>query len=168
MSRFLIAFLWRSNRLLISWLQSPSAVILAPKQRNSVTTSTFSPSICHVVKGPDAMILVFLIFNLKKALSLSSFTLIKRFFSPSLLSAVRMLSSAFLRLLMFLPPIWIPSLGFPGGWLGKKIHLQYRRCRRYQFDSWVRKIPWRSAWQPTPVFLPGEYHGQRSLASYSP
>ena len=38
------------------------------------------------------------------------------------------------------------------------------RCR---FNPWVRKIPWRRAWQPTPVFLPGEYHGQRSLAGYS-
>ena len=37
-----------------------------------------------------------------------------------------------------------------------------------QFDSWVGKIPWQRAWQPTPVFLPGESHGQRSLAGYSP
>ena len=37
-----------------------------------------------------------------------------------------------------------------------------------QFDPWVRKIPWRRAWQPTPVFLPGESHGQRSLVGYSP
>ena len=36
-----------------------------------------------------------------------------------------------------------------------------------RLDSWVRKIPWKMAWQPTPVFLPGEYHGQRSLAGYS-
>ena len=37
-------------------------------------------------------------------------------------------------------------------------------CRRHGFNSWVRKIPWRRAWQPTPVFLPGESHGQRSPA----
>ena len=48
LSRFVIAFLPRSNRLLISWLQSPSTVILEPKKRKSVTASTFSPSICHV------------------------------------------------------------------------------------------------------------------------
>ena len=48
-----------ANHLLISWLQSPSAVILEPKKRKSVTTSTFSPSICHEVVGLDAMILVF-------------------------------------------------------------------------------------------------------------
>ena len=41
-------------------------------------------------------------------------------------------------------------------------------CRRPRFDPWVRKIPWRRKWQPTPVFLPGESHGQRSLAGYSP
>ena len=40
--------------------------------------------------------------------------------------------------------------------------------RRYRSDSWVGKILWRRAWQPTPVFLPGEPHGQRSLAGYSP
>ena len=42
------------------------------------------------------------------------------------------------------------------------------QCRRPQFDSWVRKISWRKKWQPTPVFLPGESHGQRSLVGYSP
>ena len=41
-------------------------------------------------------------------------------------------------------------------------------CRRPQFDPWVRKIPWRGEWLPTPVFLPGEFHRQRSLAGYSP
>ena len=76
-TKFVIAFLSRSNHLLISWLQSQSAVILEPK-RKSVTTSTFSLSICHVIMGPIAMILVFLIFSFKPALSLSSFTLIKR------------------------------------------------------------------------------------------
>ena len=51
-------------------------------------------------------------------------------------------------------------------WLsGKKIHLQ---CRRLGFNLWVRKIPWRRKWQPTPVFLPGKSHGQRNLAGYSP
>ena len=48
---------------------------------------------------------------------------------------------------------------------GLKIHLQCKRCR---FDPWVRKIPWRRAWQPTPVFMSGESHGQRSLTCFSP
>ena len=50
----------------------------------------------------------------------------------------------------------------------KRIHLQCRRCRTCEFDPWVGKLPWRRVWQPTPVFLPGESHGQRSLVGYSP
>ena len=59
LSRFVIAFLPRSKCLLISWLQSPSAVILKPKKIKSVTVSIVSPSIHHEVMGPDDMILVF-------------------------------------------------------------------------------------------------------------
>ena len=56
----------------------------------------------------------------------------------------------------------------PGGTSGKEPACQCRRHKRLGFDLWVRKIPWRKAWQPTPVFLPGESNGQRSLAGYSP
>ena len=56
LSRFIIAFLPRSKHLLISWLQSLSAVILEPKKRKSAPVSTFSPSVCYEVKGLDAMI----------------------------------------------------------------------------------------------------------------
>ena len=77
LSRFVIAFLPRSKHLLISWLQSLSAVILVSKKRKYVTTSTLSPSICLEVMGPYGMILLFLIFSFKRALSLFSFTLIK-------------------------------------------------------------------------------------------
>ena len=59
LSRLVIAFLPRSKHLLISWVQLPSAVILEPKKINSVTISIVSPSICHEVMEPDAMILVF-------------------------------------------------------------------------------------------------------------
>ena len=59
LSRVVITFLPRSKRVLISWLQSPSAVILEPKDIKSDTVSTVSPSICHEVMGSDAMILVF-------------------------------------------------------------------------------------------------------------
>ena len=59
LSRLVITFLPRSKHLLISWLQSPSAVILEPKKIKSGTVSTVSPSICHEVMGPDATILVF-------------------------------------------------------------------------------------------------------------
>ena len=109
LSRFVVVFLPRNSCLLISWPQSPSAVILKPRKRKSVITSTFPPSICYAVMGVDAMILIFLIFSLKPALSLSFFNLIKRLFSSSLLPAIRVVSSAYLRLLMFLPPILIPA-----------------------------------------------------------
>ena len=59
LSRWVITFLSRSKHLLIPWLQSPSAVILKPKKKKSVTVSTVSPSISHEVMGPDAMIFVF-------------------------------------------------------------------------------------------------------------
>ena len=58
--------------------------------------------------------------------------------------------------------------GFPSGTSGKEPTCQCRRRKRRGFDLWVRKIPWSREWQPTPVCLPGESHGQRSLAGYSP
>ena len=58
--------------------------------------------------------------------------------------------------------------GFPGGSSGKEPACQCRRCKTLRFGPWVGKIPWWRAWQPTPVFLPGELYGQRSLAGYSP
>ena len=58
--------------------------------------------------------------------------------------------------------------GFPGGSVVKNPLCQCRRHRRHGFDPWAGKIPWRRTWQPTPVFLPGESHGQRSLEGYSP
>ena len=60
------------------------------------------------------------------------------------------------------------SLGFPGDASGREYTCQCRRLKRCGFDPWVGKIPWRRAKQPTPVFLPVESHGQRSLVGYSP
>ena len=57
---------------------------------------------------------------------------------------------------------------FPGGACGKESVCQCRRCKSHEFDPWVGKIPWKRKWQPTPVFLPGGFHGQRSLVGYSP
>ena len=108
LSRLVITFLPWSKRLLISWLQSPSAVILEPPKIKSATISTVFPSIYHEVMGPDAVILVFWMLSFKPSFTLSSFTFIKRLFSSSL-SAKRMVSSAFVRLLIFLPAIWIPA-----------------------------------------------------------
>ena len=59
-------------------------------------------------------------------------------------------------------------LGFPVGSVGKESACNAGGTDRPDFDPWFRKIPWRRAWQPTPAFLPGEAHGQRSLVGYSP
>ena len=98
----IIVFLPRSKRLLISWLQSPSAVILEPKTIKSVPPSTFP--LLFAVKWWDWMpwIFVFWMLSFKPALSLSSFSLFKRLFSSSSLSAIRVVSSTYLRLLIFL------------------------------------------------------------------
>ena len=89
LSRLVITFLSGSKCLLISWLQSPSAVILEPKKTKSVTISIVSPSICYEVMGPDATTLVFWKLTLKTAFALSSFTFFKRLFSSSLLSVIK-------------------------------------------------------------------------------
>ena len=101
LSRLVIAFLLRSKHLLISWLQSPSAVILEPPKIKPLTVSIVFPSICHEVMGLDAMILVFWMLTFKPTFPLSCFN--KRLFSSSSLSAIRVVSSAYLRLLIFLP-----------------------------------------------------------------
>ena len=108
LSRLVIAFLPKRKHLLISWLQSPSALILETKKINSLTVSLVSPTIYHEVRGLDAMIFVFCMLSFKPPFSLSSFTFIKRLFSSSSLSAIRVVSSAYLRLLMFLSGILIP------------------------------------------------------------
>ena len=118
LSRLVIDFLSRSKHLWISWLQSPSAVILEPKKIKSVTVSIVSPSICHELMRPDAMILVFWMLSFKPAFSFSSFTFIKGLLSSYWLSAIRVVSSAYLRLLIFFLAILVPvcvssSLAFP-------------------------------------------------------
>ena len=82
-------------------------MILEPKKIKSVTVSIVYPSICHEIMGPDAMIFVFYMLSFKPAFSLSSFTFIKRLFSSSSLSAIRVVLSAYLRLLVFLPAVLI-------------------------------------------------------------
>ena len=108
LSRLVKTFIPRSKTLLISWLKSPSAAILEPPKIKSATVSTLSPSICHEMMGPDAVIIVFGVLSFKPTFSLSSFTLIKRLFSSSILS-LKVVSSAYLRLLIFLLAILIPA-----------------------------------------------------------
>ena len=98
LSRLAIAFLPRGKSLLISWLQSPSTVFLEPKKIKSVTISIVSPSICHEVMGPNAMILVFCMLSFKPDFSLISFTFIKRLFNSSSFPAIRALLSEYLHM----------------------------------------------------------------------
>ena len=108
LSRFVIAFLPRSKHLLISWLQSLSEVIYGSKENKIYHCFHFFPSISCKVMGPGTIILVFWILSFKPAFSLSSFTLIKRLLNSSSLSSIRVVSSAYLTLLIFLPEILIP------------------------------------------------------------
>ena len=112
-SRFVIAFLPRSKHLLISWLQSPSAVSLESKKKVWHCFHCFHcfPIYFPWSDGTRCMIFVFWMLSFKPTFSLSSFTCIKRLFSSSL-SAIRVGSSAYLRLLIFLPAILIPAYVF--------------------------------------------------------
>ena len=108
LSRLVIVFLPRSKRLLISWLQSPSAVILEPKKIVS-RCFHFFPIYLHEVMGLEAMILFFWMLSFKPTFSLVSFTFIRRVFSSSLLPVIRVVSSAYLKLLIFLPTVLNPA-----------------------------------------------------------
>ena len=100
-------------RKLISWMQPPSGVILKPKKIKSLTVFIVSPFICHEVMGQDAMIFIFWMLSFKPTFPLSCFTFIKRLFSSSLLSAIRVVSSVYLRLLIFLLATLIPACAQP-------------------------------------------------------
>ena len=131
LSSLVITFLPRSKSLLISWLQLPSAVILEPRKIKSLTVSIVSPSICHEVMEPDAMILVFWMLSLKPAFSLSSFTFIKRLFRSPLLSTQP--------LCLLLDPYFTPKASemLPNGclvlsapdhfWANRRLHFTYAR-----------------------------------------
>ena len=106
LSRLVLPFLPRSKCLLISWIQSPSAVILEPQKIKSLTVSTVSSSTCHEVMGPDTMILVFWMLSFKPTF----FTLLCHFHQEALqffFAVIRLVSSAYLRLLIFLLAILI-------------------------------------------------------------
>jgi len=110
LSRLVIALLPRSNRLLMYDINAVTICSDFWSQKiKSVTVSTVSPSISREVMGPDHMILVCWMLSFKPTFSLSSFTFIKKLFSYSSLSAIRVVSSAYLRLLIFLPAILIPA-----------------------------------------------------------
>ena len=114
LSNFVIVFLPRSNCLLISWLWSPCSDVRVQEQETchcfhlfSIYLSQSNGTGCHDLSLSVSF--CFLILSFKRAFSLFSFTLIKRFFSSSSFSAIKLVSSAYLRLLIFLPAILIPA-----------------------------------------------------------
>jgi len=164
LSRLVITFLPRSKHLLISWLQSPSAVILEPPKLNSATVSTVFPSICHEVMGPYAMILVFWMLSFKPTFSLSSFTFIKKLFSPSSLSVIRVVSSAYLMLLIFLLEILIPTCASSS----PAFLMVYSACKlNKQGDNiqlWCTPLPiWNQSVVPCPVLTVASWPAYRFL-----
>ena len=157
LSRLVIAFLSRSKCLLISWLQSPSAVILEPKIIKFLTVSTVSPSICHEEMGPDAMSLVFWMLSFKPTFSFSSF--IKRLLSSSSLSAIRVVSSAYLRLLIFFLACASSSPAF------HMIYSAYMLNKQsHNIQPWPTPFPiWNRDVVPCPVLTVASWPAHRFL-----
>ena len=108
LSRLVITFLLRSERRNFMATVTICSDFGTQKKPPKIKSATVSPSICHEVMEPDAMILVFWMLSFKPTFSLSSFTFIKRLFSTSMLSAIKVVSSAYLRLFIFFPSILIP------------------------------------------------------------
>ena len=164
LSGLVITFLPRSKCLLISWLQSPSAVILEPRKSKSAIVSTVSPSISHEVMGPDAMILVFWMLSFKPAFSLSSFTFIKRLFSSPLLSAIRVVSSAYLRLLIFLLAVLIPACASSSP-VFLRIYSAYKLNKQGDnIQPWCTPFPiWYQSVVPCPVLTVASWPAYRFL-----
>ena len=162
LSRFVIAFLPGSKHLLIPCWQSWYAVILEPKKIKSLTVSTVSPTICHEVMGLDAMIFFFWMLTFKPASSCSSFTF-KRLFSSSSLSAIRVVSSSYLRLLIFLLAILIPvwALSSPA------FHMMYSAYKLNKQDDnmqpWLIPFPTVQSVVPCPVLTVASWPAYRLL-----
>ena len=122
LSRLVITFFPRSKCLLISWLQSHLQWFWSPKNKVCHCFHCF-PIYLHEAMGPDAMIFIFLMLSFKPTFSLSTFTFIKRLFSSSSLSAIRVVSSAYLRLLIFFLVILIPAVLHPAWHFAWRVHM---------------------------------------------
>ena len=161
LSSFVIAFHPRSKWLLISLLQSLDTVILEPKKINHFR---FFPSICHEVMGLDAMIFVLWMLSFKPAFSLSFFTFMKRLFSSSSLSAIRVISTAYLKLLIFFPAILIPACDSSS----PAFHMIYSAYKlNKQGDNiqpWYTPFPiWNQSVVPCPVLTVASWSAYRFL-----
>ena len=162
LSRLVISFLPRSKCLLISWLQPPSVVILEPPKIKSDTVSIVSPSISHKVMRPDAMILVFWLLSFKPTFSLL-FHFHQEALYSSLLSAIRVVSSAYLRLLIFLMAILIPACALPS----QAFRMMYFAYKfKKQGDSiqpWCTPFPIWNQSVPSPVLTVASWPEYRFL-----
>ena len=164
MSRLVLASLPRSKSLLISWLQSPSAVILEPPPHPKIKSLTVFPSICHKVMGLDAMILVFWMLSFKPTFSLSSFTFIKRLFSSSSLYPIRVVSSAYLRLLIFLPAFLIPACSSPSSAFPMMYSAYKLNKHGDNIQPWHNPFPiWNPSVIPCPVLTVAFWPAYRFL-----
>ena len=164
LSTLVITFLPMSKHLLISWLQSQSTITLKPPKLKFVTASTVSPSICHEVMGTDALILVFWILSFKPTFLLSCITFIKRLLSSSSLSAIRVVSSAYLRLLVFLLAVLIlacasSSLPFLMVYSAYKLNKQHDNIENWHtlFQIWKQSVV------PCPVLMVTSWPAYRFL-----
>ena len=162
LSRLAITFLLWSKCLLISRLQSPSAVILEPTKRKSVTVSIVSLSIQHEVMGTNAMIVIFWMLIFKVTFSLSSFSFTKRFFRYPLVSAIMVLSSVYLRLLIFLLAILIPTCASSSQafCMMQSAYTLNKQC--YKIQLWCTPFPvWNQSVVPCPVLTVASRPGYR-------
>jgi len=163
LSRLVIAFLPRRKRLLISWLQSASAVVLEPKKIASHCFHCF-PIYLPWSDGTGCHDLSFLNVEFWANFSLSSFTFIKRLFSSFSLSAIRVVSSAYLRLLIFLPVILIPAHTSSS----PAFHMKYSACKlNKQGDNiqpWCTPfLIWNQSVVPCPVLTVASWPAYRFL-----
>ena len=163
-SRLVIIFLPRTKHLLIAWLQSPSSVILEPRKIKSATVSTVSPSICHEVMGPDAMILVFRMVSFKPIFSLSSFTFVERLFSSSSLSAIRVVTSASLWLLISHLAILIPAYASSSPAFLMMYSAYKLNKQGDNIQAWCTPFPiWNQSVVPCPVLTVASWPAYRFL-----
>ena len=164
LSKLDIAFLPRSKCLLISWLESPSAVILDPQKIKSDTVSTVSPIYLPWSDRTRCTILAFWMLSFKPTFSLSSFTFIKRLFSSSLLSAIRVVSSAYLRLLIFLPAILIPACASSSPAFLVMYSVYKLNNQGDNIQPWCTPFPiWSQSVVPCPVLTPASWPAYRFL-----
>ena len=175
LSRLVVTFLPRSKRLLMSWLQSPSAVILEPRK---IKSDTVSPSISHEVMGPDAMIFIFWMLSFKPTFSLSSFPLSRGFLVP--LNSVAAAAAA--KSLQSCPTLCNPIDGSPPGsavpgilqartleWVAIAFSIVWKWKVKVKSLSRIRHImtPWTAAYQAPPSmgFSRQEYSSGLPLSS---